>query len=393
MIVLHTHATPEKQDKYLEPLLGNQYLDGASLQTHSPDLIHSITKKWINKSQESGKNWVVSQDEIGPADTGAKPDANDPSHDDIRHKVLWANLMAGGAGVEWYFGYKFAHDDLKCEDWRSRDVLWEQTKHALVFFNNYIPFNDMQSADGLTDDVDDYVFAKNDEVYAIYLPKVKNTKINLFGSINTFSVKWYNPRQGGKLHNGSIKTIKGGSSNVFIGLPPNKENDWVALIKSKNNNKFVKERKEVITLSALTDFHIEKSNNIISYYKDHKNDALAIDASNKEHRNKFAVATSKFSNSTGKYKILFVTLAENDGESEYVILKNGTAIDTIINPQVNETFQMFRHDLGTFYLVENDIIQIASKAVTNGKILENDETAWSRGRWNSLTLIPEGLSI
>ena len=53
----------------------------------------------------------------------AKPDADDPSHDEVNGPVLWGNLMAGGAGVEWYFGYKFAHSDLNCEDWHSRDAL------------------------------------------------------------------------------------------------------------------------------------------------------------------------------------------------------------------------------------------------------------------------------
>jgi hypothetical protein len=394
MIVLHTHSHPEMQDKYLNPLLGNPYLDGVSFQTHSTDSIHAITNKWMIRSYSVGKPWVISQDEIGPASTGAKPDADDAGHDDIRHKVLWANLMAGGAGVEWYFGYKFAHNDLKCEDWRSRDILWEQTKHALDFFNNYLPFDAMQSADGLTDNTEDYVFAKNDAVYAIYLPKVKNTNLNLFGSTNTFSVKWYNPRLGGKLLNGSIKTVKGGALNTFIGLPPNKENDWVALIQSLGTNTITTAlEKEVTVLKALSDFNIEASSNDVLYYKDRKNDALAIDASNKNNRDKFAMATTKFSKLSGNYKVVFVTSAENDGESEYIILKNGTAIDTIINPATTEIFQMVRHDLGTHYIAQNDIIQIASKAVTNGKIPENNETAWSRGRWNSFILIPEGLSI
>ena len=38
---------------------------------------------------------------------------------------LWGNLMAGGAGVEWYFGYTFPHNDLNCENWRNRDHMWD----------------------------------------------------------------------------------------------------------------------------------------------------------------------------------------------------------------------------------------------------------------------------
>ncbi len=394
-VVLHTHALPSQQDEVLNPLLGYEFLDGPSIQIHDPNLAHETTKKWINKSLLTGKNWIVNLDEIGPAKVGAKPDLDDPTHDEVRGPVLWANLMAGGAGVEWYFGYKFAHTDLNCEDWRSRDELWNQTKYALDFFHDYLPFTEMQSADGLTDNEEDFVFAKNEEIYAIYLPEVKETKINLFSSKSTFSVRWYNPRLGGKLENGTIKTIKGGSINTFIGFPPKKEKDWVALLKvnKKNNKRAANLKAEVITLDALADFEIDKSGHNIPYYRDELNGVLGIDATNKNYRNKSAIATSKFRNPSGLYNMSFVTMAENDGESEYVILKNGTAIDSVVNPEVSETFRTIRHNLGILYLSENDIIQIASKAVTNGKISENNETAWSRGRWNALILIPEGLSI
>lgn len=393
MVVLHTHSKMKEQNKYMKPLLGDKNLDGISFQTHNPDWIHDTTKKWISKSQKSGKNWVVSQDEIGPAGIGAKPDADDPFHNEIRHQVLWGNLMAGGAGVEWYFGYKYAHNDLKCEDWRSRDELWNQTKYALEFFNNYLPFDEMQASDGLTDNEEDYVIAKNDEIYAIYLPRIKETKLNLFGTNNTFSIKWYNPREGGKLKNGTIKSIKGGGLKTSIGFPPRKEGDWVALISVKKANISSKLKKETTILKALTDFDITKSDSQVVFYKDHKNKALAIDASNKDYRDKFASAITKFDGLGGLYKTIFVTSAENDGESQYVIYKNGTAIDTIVNPEVKESFKVVRHDLGISNFNTNDIIQIASKAVTNGKIPENDGTAWSRGRWNSLSLIPQGLSI
>jgi len=102
LVVLHTHAKTSAQDHFLNPLLGYPYLDGPSVQTHHPHDVHDITVKWIQESANYGKQWVVCQDEIGPADTGAKQDADDPDHDEIRHDVLWGNLMAGGAGVEWY---------------------------------------------------------------------------------------------------------------------------------------------------------------------------------------------------------------------------------------------------------------------------------------------------
>ena len=392
LVVLHTHSQPKDQDLFLNPLLGYPFLDGPSLQTHEPDLIHDITKKWIDQSQKNGRNWVVNQDEIGPADTGAKPDKDDPDHDDIRHKVLWANLMAGGAGVEWYFGYKFDHNDLKCEDWRSRDAVWDQTRYGLEFFQKYLPFTEMQSADGLTDNPDDFVFAKNDDIYAIYLPEVKETKINLFGSKKMFQIQWYNPRTGEALQNGTIKKIQGGQK-VDIGFPPNKEKDWVALLTLKNKKKkgTSETKKEVVTLNALTDFEIETDNNNAVYYKDKSNNVLAINAADKDQRSKLAYASNRFSGLSGLYNLTFISMAENDGESEYLILKNGSIISEVTNPETDKTFNEARHDLGRIFIAENDIIQIASKAVTNKKIPENDETAWSRGRWSRLVLTPEGM--
>jgi hypothetical protein len=392
-VALHTHSVPKEQDLYLEPLVGYEFLDGPSMQTDNPNLIHNITKKWINESQLTGKNWVVSQDEIGPADTGAKPDADDSNHDTIRHKVLWGNLMAGGAGVEWYFGYKYAHNDLNCEDWRSRDILWEQTKYALDFFNKYLPFDKMHSTDGLTDNPYDYVFAENDKTYAIYLPEVKETKINLFGSTKKYVVKWYNPRTGGELVNGTIKKITGGGEKS-IGFPPNKDKDWVALIKSTKKEKESSQEKEqkIISLSAIQDFDLLK-NEGLSYYKDYPNNVLAINASEENNRNKFATAITKFKGATGTYNFTFVTTAENDGESEYVIKINGSALDTIKNPRVSEAFKSVRHQVNAVFLHENDIIEITSKAVTNGLFPEGNETAWSRGRWNSITFTPKDYSL
>ena len=92
----------------------------------------------------------------------------------------------------------------------------------------------MKSADELTDNPDDYVLAKNGSIYAVYLPQINETKINLQESDGSFSVKWYNPRLGGKLETGSVKKVKGGGL-VSIGTPISDHGDWIALLISKNN--------------------------------------------------------------------------------------------------------------------------------------------------------------
>ena len=37
------------------------------------------------------------------------------SIEDVRKQTLWGNLMAGGAGVEYYFGYQLPENDLICD--------------------------------------------------------------------------------------------------------------------------------------------------------------------------------------------------------------------------------------------------------------------------------------
>ena len=228
-VVVHTY--PGDHDAVYDPLMGYADLDGPSLQNGDPAISHSETLKWINDSSAAGRKWFVCVDEIGPAGTGVKPDADDNAHDIPRKQVLWGNLMAGGAGCEWYFGYSFAHDDLDCEDWRSRNHMWELTKYALDFFKNNLPYNEMSCNDGLTTSASDYVLAKTGSVYAIYLPSGGTTDLNLSGVSGTFSVQWFDPRNGGSLQNGSVTSITGGASRNIGNPPSSTTSDWVVLVK------------------------------------------------------------------------------------------------------------------------------------------------------------------
>jgi hypothetical protein len=137
--------------------------------------------------------------------------------------------MAGGAGVEWYFGYRYPHSDLSCEDWRSRDKLWIQTRIALDFFHKYLPFAEMKNTDEITKDKNDYCLAKEGDVYAVYLPEGRSTEIML--PAGNYSVKWFNPRTGGNLMKGTIGSFSG-KRLASTGNPPVEDGkDWVCLIK------------------------------------------------------------------------------------------------------------------------------------------------------------------
>jgi len=228
-VVLHTHSNDQKQDEYLTPMLGFKYLDGPSMQIGNPARVHQRIKKWVNESEKAGKRWLVNLDEIGPAWKGVMPDSFDANHDTIRNKCLWGTLMAGGAGVEWYFGYRYPNNDLNLENFRSRDNWWKQSALATGFLQQF-PLEEMSNHDELVNIEGAYCLAQPAKIYVVYLPEGnKNVTLKLEGN-KSFAVKWFNPRSEGELQNGSITSVLGtGVKN--IGNPPvEDEKDWVVVL-------------------------------------------------------------------------------------------------------------------------------------------------------------------
>ena len=246
-IVIHTY--PNRQDEIYPNLLGAQsVLTGASLQ-NSWKAVHSLTHKWVRASELAGKPWVVANDEQNPADGGVPPDPGykgfDGQADDkgkpytidyIRKYTLWGNLMAGGAGVEYYFGYKYAESDLNLEDFRSRDLSWDYCRLALEFFKDEeIPFWKMKCRDDLIGNPENtnskYCLAREGSIYLVYLPDGKTSKLDLSGANGKFDVRWFNPRTGGKLRKGSVDTVSGGASVSLGDAPADAGEDWLVVVR------------------------------------------------------------------------------------------------------------------------------------------------------------------
>ncbi|MCR9244169.1 MAG: DUF5060 domain-containing protein [bacterium] len=226
-IVVHTY--PGQKNAVYTPLLGAASdLTGASLQS-GPSSVFGDTLSWRQRSATAGKPWVCANDEQGNAQTGIRPDANDPTHDGSREDVLWGNLMAGGAGIECYFGYGYAHSDLTCQDFRSRDVWWDQCRHALEFFTaNRVPYWDMANSDALVNA--GHCLAGADQ-FVVYLPNGGSPTLDLTSRTGTFAVRWFDPRNGGALQSGGVVQVLGGA-NRTLGAPPAQPTaDWVVLIR------------------------------------------------------------------------------------------------------------------------------------------------------------------
>lgn len=411
-IVLHT--APGDYDRIYTPLLGDKSkLTGLSVQTDWAN-VYNATNTWLEKSKNAGKQWVVANDEQGPATWGVPSDdfvsGQDskgntvPNKHQIREKVLWGNLMAGGAGVEYYFGYDWSSSsDLTSQEFTSRNDSWEYCKHAYDFFNQYIPFWEMTANNSLTSG--GHCLAKANAVYVVYLPSGGTANVNL-GS-GTYSVSWYNPKSGGELTAG-LNAITGGSSQS-IGNSPDTSQDWIALIResnfSHNGNssapldviELPEEPEELpaecgdpITLSSFNDFLVYQ--NIDGYknaYKDNGNQCLAINAV--QFKNEYAAAQTIFNGESGAYNITLTTLTEIDGESSYRLWVNNVLVGEYQNPETTTDYAPSTFSWANVTVNNGDVIQVDFNSHSNDKVLEGDGSgnyAYSRGRWTSVRLGP-----
>lgn len=208
-------------------------LTGPAIQDfHWPD-VHSHVLHFVQASAESGLPWVVTGDEMGGANYGTLPDVEDPDHDDPRRFGLWGSLMGGGAGVEWYFGWQnnSPTSDLSCENWRTRENVYRQTKIALEFFHKHLPFWRMQPADASVVGQGASCFSAPGEVYAIHLPNGGGTRFDLGDFPGNYEVKWFNPRNGGDLQDGPINHVRG-PGMAWTGFPPSETSkDWLVLVR------------------------------------------------------------------------------------------------------------------------------------------------------------------
>ncbi len=380
-VVIHNMGDPHYD------LLGKaSALRGFSLQTSKPDFsqVHQRTRDYIDRSVAAGIPWVVACDEPGDATHSLITDGEDPTHDNARKNALWGNFMAGGAGVEWYFGYKHPHSDLTCQDYRSRQNMWAQCRHALAFFKAYaIPFWDMKCEDEMTASPEDYVLCKPGEVYLVYLKNGGTVDIDV--TSGKFNYGWFNPRTGDGL-NGLLK--RGGTTGKTSVTAPDKK-DWLLMISGKGKltlavegppvAKAVPTPEGTIVLKAIDHFKIVSDNGFVRGYKDSGHNALAIDPAG--NKGKYAAAEAAFAGKTGAYNVRLTTMAETDGESTYRILVGGKSVGTFTNPKTSVDYKPTQKIWKNVKLKKGAKIRVEFNTATHGD-------GSSRGRWISLAFMP-----
>ncbi len=194
--------------------------------------VHETVIKWVSLSKQAGKQWAISMDEPGGAQHGLLPDAEDPKHDSARINSLWGSFLGGAWGNEFYFGYAHPHSDLTCEDFRSRDLFWNQCKYLLDFFeDNKIPIAETENYTNLVQR-GDYCLATPGKKYIVFL-RNGSGNINLENQSGAFNLKWFDPRNGGKLQLGGVMSINGGKVQKLEQPPSEPTKDWVVLLEKK----------------------------------------------------------------------------------------------------------------------------------------------------------------
>ena len=238
------HHYPFEQDRVLKPLIGHEPLAGVSLQLDDVYLdeqgwdYNEEIQRWIAAAKAGGHPWVVNLDEPLGWEFGLVADDSvdvGVSQEDARKDVLWGTYMAGGAGVEWYFGWRdnSPTSDLGVEDMRLRAAMWAKTRIATAFFETHVPFQAMSANNALTTAIDDYVLAAPGTAYLIYLKNGGTTELDLSKTSGEYAVRWFDPRSGGELQTGSRPTIVGGSVQSLGHAPSDPAKDWAVLVMPK----------------------------------------------------------------------------------------------------------------------------------------------------------------
>ena len=223
------HTSFGQAGRFYNGLLGDPNFEATSIQGGAKSY-NALAVSLRERTAKAGRPWCIYGDEQGPS---VKPSLANLNQ--LRAEALWGNLMGGGAGVEWYFGYQSNFGDLQTEDFTLAGPLWDQTRHAVEFFQKYLPFADMTSANKLVSGKGNLCLAKAGGVYAVYLPSGGEAKLTL--PAGRFSVAWYNPRTGGVLRTGSV-TVATGPGAVSLGRPPAEAGkDWAVLVRKPSAGK------------------------------------------------------------------------------------------------------------------------------------------------------------
>lgn len=231
-ISIHNGPAGVFEDIYPQ-LIGFKDYTGPSLQTYLYDHQkkqgmlnnHDEAKKWYDQSVKSGQKWVISIDEPW---FGTRTEDLVPT---LRKEAVWGAILAGGS-MEFYAG----NDDVKHIDYRLYEDCWITLGIAAKFMNDNFSKEivNMKPNDDLAIGENNWAIANEGKTYLIYLKQGGEARVDLTKALDQeFEVKWFNPRTGEQLIDGTPHIITGGIEDVSLGMPPHSEGeDWIIVLKT-----------------------------------------------------------------------------------------------------------------------------------------------------------------
>lgn len=219
------HNGPSSTDAIFTDLVGQNAYRGVSFQGNFENAVHGHDRilKWRTDSAIAGRPWIVSYDE--PFSSSGTPNL-----DTWRKNSCWAAFTAGAASVGYYKG---GGGDLTVQDYRVESSYWNTLTRARDFFGNHVNnVTSMNPADSLVST--GWCLANPGFNYVIYLPNGGSPTLNLAGQSGTFTVKWFDPRIGGSLQNGTVTSVSGGGIPSLGAPPSSTTSDWAILLQANS---------------------------------------------------------------------------------------------------------------------------------------------------------------
>jgi hypothetical protein len=241
-------STTTERDLPTRNLLGVDTVDSVVVPTPTRSLaltntvVRDVTT-WRDLSRARKHHWIVHTQHAYTPSASLPPQVrlrdDDEYVQNIRRNVVWGNLLAGGAGVE--YGLREAIAVNGADMLVDLERIWLYTRLALDFLQNLTPripfwymvnenFRVASSTAGAL-----CLAQPRGDVMVLYFPKGGTARVHLpKGDDGTsYTIQWYDPRVGGELQTGSIASVQTvASTKVSLGTAPSvPHQDWVVLLR------------------------------------------------------------------------------------------------------------------------------------------------------------------
>ena len=231
-VTTHTHGN--KYDQFYGPLLGNEDFDITAFQGGNSKMsMAKLIAEWRKRSADSGVKLAVSFDEPQKIENDINDEKDGYAHG--RKNKMWPAYLSGAAGFEWYVQADGGGHDLdhRLDDFREMKAALNWSGYATKFLRKLpllqmAPNHDLAKA---SKQGNTYVLAETGRIYALYNDEVgSGLRLDLTNQTGTYRVQWFDPRNGGDLVDGSVRSVKGGEV-VDLGHAPSETNqDWACLV-------------------------------------------------------------------------------------------------------------------------------------------------------------------